>query len=60
MFVVYRRYFFSILLGQQVQEMHNSLELQYWTRLSEMRNRYESTLQQQIAKPSKQLNGGPR
>ncbi|CAF5026118.1 unnamed protein product, partial [Rotaria magnacalcarata] len=30
---------------QQVQEMHNSLELQYWTRLSEMRNRYESTLQ---------------
>ncbi|CAF4459376.1 unnamed protein product [Rotaria socialis] len=46
---------------QQVQEMHNSLELQYWTRLSEMRNRYESTLQQQIPKSSsKQLNGGPR
>ncbi|CAF1055106.1 unnamed protein product [Rotaria sordida] len=45
---------------QQVQEMHNSLELQYWTRLSEMRNRYESTLQQQLSKSSKQLNGGPR
>jgi hypothetical protein len=46
---------------QQVQEMHNSLELQYWTRLSEMRNRYESTLQhQQINKSSKQFNGGPR
>ncbi|UJR35707.1 hypothetical protein I4U23_028457 [Adineta vaga] len=44
---------------QQVQEMHNSLELQYWTRLSEMRNRYESTLQQH-PKPPKQLNGGPR
>ncbi|CAF0962831.1 unnamed protein product [Adineta steineri] len=43
---------------QQVQEMHNSLELQYWTRLSEMRNRYESTLQQHT-KPSKQMNGGP-
>jgi len=42
--------------------MHNSLELQYWTRLSEMRNRYESTLQQQqqLNKSSKQLNGGPR
>jgi hypothetical protein len=38
--------------------MHNSLELQYWTRLSEMRNRYESTLQHN--KPSKQFNGGPR
>ncbi|CAF2527477.1 unnamed protein product [Rotaria sp. Silwood2] len=45
---------------QQVQEMHNSLELQYWTRLSEMRNRYESSLQQQLSKSSKQLNGGPR
>lgn len=45
--------------------MHNSLELQYWTRLSEMRNRYESTLQQQqqqqqFPKSSKQLNGGHR
>jgi len=49
-----------ISLAQQVQEMHNSLELQYWTRLSDMRNRYESTLQQQHTKPSKQLNGGPR
>jgi hypothetical protein len=53
-------YKFSIYLAQQVQEMHNSLELQYWTRLSEMRNRYESTLQQQqLNKSSKQLNGGP-
>jgi len=52
---------FSIYLAQQVQEMHNSLELQYWTRLSEMRNRYESTLQQQqLNKSSKQLNSGPR
>jgi hypothetical protein len=41
--------------------MHNSLELQYWSRLSDMRNRYESTLQQQpLQKSSKQLNGGPR
>jgi hypothetical protein len=41
--------------------MHNSLELQYWSRLSDMRNRYESTLQQQqLPKSSKQLNGGPR
>ncbi len=52
---------YMISLAQQVQEMHNSLELQYWTRLSDMRNRYESTLQQQQhTKPSKQLNGGPR
>jgi len=52
---------FYLLIAQQVQEMHNSLELQYWTRLSEMRNRYESTLQQQqLNKSSKQLNGGPR
>ena len=41
--------------------MRNSLELQYWTRLSEMRNRYESSLQhQQFPKSSKQFNGGPR
>ncbi len=41
--------------------MHNSLELQYWTRISEMRNRYESMLQhQQLTKSSKQFNGGPR
>ncbi len=31
-------------LAEQVQEIHNSLELQYWQRLSEMRNRYESKL----------------
>ncbi|CAF2777434.1 unnamed protein product [Rotaria sp. Silwood2] len=29
---------------EQIQEIHNSLELQYWKRLSEMRNRYESKL----------------
>jgi hypothetical protein len=52
--------FHFIHLAQQVQEMHNSLELQYWTRLSDMRNRYETTLQQQLTKSSKQLNGGPR
>ena len=41
--------------------MRNSLELQYWTRLSEMRNRYESTLQHPpLPKSSKQFNGGPR
>lgn len=51
---------FSYGLAQQVQEMHNSLELQYWTRLSEMRNRYESNLQQQLSKSSKPMNGGPR
>ncbi len=33
-----------IYLAEQVQEIHNSLELQYWKRLSEMRNRYESKL----------------
>ena len=50
------------ILAQQVQEMHNSLELQYWTRLSEMRNRYESNLQQSpsLPKSSKHFNGAPR
>ncbi|CAF1056045.1 unnamed protein product, partial [Didymodactylos carnosus] len=31
---------------QQVNEMRTSLELQYWNRMSDMRNRYEHTLQQ--------------
>jgi hypothetical protein len=35
---------FYIYLAEQVQEIHNTLELQYWKRLSEMRNRYESKL----------------
>ncbi|CAF3374615.1 unnamed protein product [Rotaria sp. Silwood1] len=30
---------------EQIQEIHHSLELQYWKRLSEMRNRYESKFQ---------------
>jgi hypothetical protein len=38
------QYFLLISLAEQVQEMHNSLELQYWKRLSDMRHRYESKL----------------
>ena len=50
-----------IPIAQRVREVRNRLELQYWTRLSEMRNRYESSLQhQQFPKSSKQFNGGPR
>jgi len=41
-------YFIFIYLAEQVQEIHNSLELQYWKRLSEMRNRYESKLHYSI------------
>ena len=48
------------LVAQQVQEMHNSLELQYWTRLSDMRHRYESTVPPPYVKAPKQLNGAPR
>jgi hypothetical protein len=40
--------FFLNSLDRQIQEIHNSLELQYWKRLSEMRNRYESKLHYSI------------
>ena len=48
------------LVAQQVQEMHNSLELQYWTRLADMRHRYESTVPPPYVKASKPVNGAPR
>jgi len=41
-------YFLLNSLDEQIQEIHNSLELQYWKRLSEMRNRYESKLHYSI------------
>jgi hypothetical protein len=32
------------VLAEQIQEIHKTLELQYWKRLSEMRRRFETKL----------------
>ncbi|UJR10320.1 hypothetical protein I4U23_014526 [Adineta vaga] len=35
---------FHSIANEQIQEIHKNLEVQYWTRLSELRHRYENKL----------------